>query len=654
MEIAVERVGVVPGQKSEIEWKIAYATAATFRAMTSVLLLAVAVGCSASNSPDIAAGLAAEGRNDHNEAIRLYSHALASGDLTHDGQAIVHFDRGIVFRKMGQTHRAIGDFDAALRLKPNFPEAYDERGIAKDIDGDADGAIADYDQAIRLKPDLADAYNNRGYALQQKRQYDKAILDYDAAIKLQPDNYRAYTNRGNSHQALGQYDKAIDDFSAVILHSPNNQAEAFDARGQAYKAAGRYDEAIADFNNALQLDPKYALAYAHRALAYHLKGQYESAIADYDRAIELKVADLNVYGNRGMTRFALGQYASAATDFEQSVKINSANAYWPLWLYLARAKAGASDADEFARNTAAIDRAKWPGPVVGLYLGQTAPEQVRAAAAEGEANGQRIRNCEAAFYSGEYEFLRRDLSAARSLLQQAVEICPADFVEYAGVGAELQRIGGGTNVSERQQPAQASVPVGTPVGTGVGKPLDLIGQPYQPLQQQQPPSKLAGNPAPAQGETQAPAPAPAPPAALPAAQSNSQPPLQMQPAAGDLSTTPAPVLLTASNPSAPPPMPIQASATPPQVASLSEEGAWHIQLGAARSSNEAEREWGRLQRTAPDVLGALTLRVQRADLGGSKGVFYRIQAGPFSDEAGAAYACTKLKGVQIDCLTVKP
>lgn len=642
MEIAVERVGVVPGQKSEFEWKVAHAAAATFRAITSVLLLAVAVGCSSSNSPDIAAGLAAEGRNDHNEAVSLYSRALASGDLTRNTQAIVHFDRGIAFRKMGQTHRAIGDFDAALRLKPNFPEAYDERGIAKDIDGDADGAIADYNEAIRLKPDLADAYNNRGYAWQQKKQYDKAIMDYDAAIKLQPDNYRAYTNRGNSHLALGQYDKAIDDFSAVILHSPNNLAEAFDARGQAYKATGRYDEAIADYNNALRLDPKYALSYAHRALAYHLKGQYESAIADYDRAIELKVEDPNVYGNRGLTRFALGQYASAATDLEQSVKINSSNAYWPLWLHLARAKAGAADLDEFARNTAAIDRAKWPGPVVGLYLGQTAPEQVRAAAAEGEANGQRVRNCEAAFYSGEYEFLRRDLSAARSFLQQAVEICPADFVEYAGVGAELQRIGGGTNVSERESPAQASIPASTPVATGVGKPLDLIGQPYQPLPQQQPSSKLAANPA------------LAPIAALPAAQSNGQPPLQMQPAAGDLSTTPAPVLLTASNPSAPPPMPTEASATSPQLASLPEEGAWHIQLGAARSSDEAGREWGRLQRAAPDVLGVLTLRVQRADLGGSKGVFYRVQAGPFSDEAGAASACAKLKGVQIDCLTVKP
>jgi cell division protein FtsN len=101
-------------------------------------------------------------------------------------------------------------------------------------------------------------------------------------------------------------------------------------------------------------------------------------------------------------------------------------------------------------------------------------------------------------------------------------------------------------------------------------------------------------------------------------------------------------------------MPTEASATPQQVTSLPEEGAWHIQLGAARSSDEAEREWGRLQKTAPDVLGVLTHRVQRADLGGSKGVFYRTQAGPFTDEAGAASACTKLKGVQIDCLTVKP
>ena len=634
-------------QTADIDRQIGRIAARAFARAIAAFFLFIEVGCSAGGSPDIAAGLAAEKQNDQSDAIRLYSRALASGDLSHDDQAIAHFDRGIAFRKSGQIRRAIGDFDAALRLKPNFPEAYDERGIAKDVDGDVDGAIADYGEAIRQNPNLADAYNNRGYAWQQKRQYDKAILDYDAAVRIQPDNSRAYTNRGSSHQALGQYDKAIDDFSAAILHAPSNPPEAHDSRGLAYKAAGRYDEAIADYNEATRLSPKFALAYAHRALAYHLKGQYERAIADYDTAIQLNADDPDVYGNRGLSRFALGQYSAAAEDFGQSMKLHPTNSYWPIWLHLARAKAGASDAEEFARNTAAIDRTNWPGPVVGLYLGQIAPEQVLAAATEGSANTQRVRNCEAAFFSGEYESLKRNLPAARSLLQQAVEQCPPDFAEYAGVGAELQRVGGKVDVSELEQPIQAGTSsranttssAGGRSSLGTGKPTVLTAQPPEPTPQ------AASAP---------PAPPPVASAAPLTAESSTPPSSQMQSAAADLSAAPLLAQQNAGSPLVPQSAPIMLSAAPPQVASVSQGRAWHIQLGAARSTDEAERTWGRLQRAAPNVLGALTLSVQRADLGGSKGVFYRIQAGPFSDQGEAAAACDTLKSAQIDCFTVKP
>ncbi len=50
-----------------------------------------------------------------------------------------------------------------------------------------DRAIRDYDQAIRLKPDYANAFNNRGNAYADKGEYDRAISDYDQAIRLKPD-----------------------------------------------------------------------------------------------------------------------------------------------------------------------------------------------------------------------------------------------------------------------------------------------------------------------------------------------------------------------------------------------------------------------------------------------------------------------------------
>ena len=47
-------------------------------------------------------------------------------------------------------------------MQPDFSEAYNNRGVAKDALGRYESAIADYDEAIRLQPDFSKAYNNRG------------------------------------------------------------------------------------------------------------------------------------------------------------------------------------------------------------------------------------------------------------------------------------------------------------------------------------------------------------------------------------------------------------------------------------------------------------------------------------------------------------
>lgn len=79
---------------------------------------------------------------------------------------------------------------------------------------DFDRAIADYDMAIQIKPDYADAYNERGLAHYSKGNFDRAIVDYDKAIELEPEHlyyyYRhlAYKDKGDTDRAATDCDKA--------------------------------------------------------------------------------------------------------------------------------------------------------------------------------------------------------------------------------------------------------------------------------------------------------------------------------------------------------------------------------------------------------------------------------------------------------------
>ena len=61
-------------------------------------------------------------------------------------------------------------------------EGLDEAGMAA-----AREALAAYGHAVRLRPDYAEAYNNRGNVRSNLGQFEDALADYDRAIQLKPE-----------------------------------------------------------------------------------------------------------------------------------------------------------------------------------------------------------------------------------------------------------------------------------------------------------------------------------------------------------------------------------------------------------------------------------------------------------------------------------
>ena len=120
--------------------------------------------------------------------------------------------RGDSFSAIKDYGRAILDYDQAIRLNPEYAEAYNNRGYAYYWNGDATHAIADYSRAIELRPNYAYAYNNRGAAYMASGHPDQAINDLDHALNLQSDFPQAYINRGNAYLRLGRFDMAFADF----------------------------------------------------------------------------------------------------------------------------------------------------------------------------------------------------------------------------------------------------------------------------------------------------------------------------------------------------------------------------------------------------------------------------------------------------------
>lgn len=136
---------------------------------------------------------------------------------TQSADAEFYLKRGEDYSSVHDYDRAIADYTKAIELKPDYAEAYNDRGFAYYLRAkpDYDHAIADYTRAIELRPNYPKAYNNRGVAYMAGGYgAAKSVPDFDRAIELKPDFRYAYINRANarlfSHPRL-----ALQDFHRV-------------------------------------------------------------------------------------------------------------------------------------------------------------------------------------------------------------------------------------------------------------------------------------------------------------------------------------------------------------------------------------------------------------------------------------------------------
>jgi hypothetical protein len=75
-------------------------------------------------------------------------------------------------------------------------------------------------------------------------------------------------------------------------------------------------------------------------------------------------------------------------------------------------------------------------------------------------------------------------------------------------------------------------------------------------------------------------------------------------------------------------------------------------MGAFKSKNDAIKAWKRIFNNNKEPLSGLKYFIERVNLAG-KGVFYRLQAGPFKNESNARGVCDKLRADNQGCFFVR-
>ncbi|MEM8637188.1 MAG: tetratricopeptide repeat protein [Cyanobacteria bacterium P01_G01_bin.54] len=193
-------------------------------------------------------------------------------------------------------------------------------GVQQYETGDYAGAIAFWEQAIDLKPDYYQAWGNRGLGLKNLKRFDDALASYEKALQIAPDFYKAWYNRGLVLDELQRHAEAIVAYDKV-LELRADFHKAWYSRGLSLEQLGDTTNAITAYDQAIQLKPDFQKAWLNRAHCHRRLAQPDAALADYDQAIALKPDDIESLQHRGALLCQLQRYPAAVESYTQAIRL---------------------------------------------------------------------------------------------------------------------------------------------------------------------------------------------------------------------------------------------------------------------------------------------------------------------------------------------
>lgn len=170
---------------------------------------------------------------------------------------------------MGNSDRAILDYNEAIRLNPLDAATYNNRGTAWLDKGDYSRALTDYNDAIRLNPKSIDARINRGDVLGIKEDFEGALKEYTFAMELQPEsplppNAIAWLSATVKIAKYRNGKRAVELARKACELSYWKEPSYLDTLAAAYAEAGEFDEALRWQEKALEY-PEFAKGHGAKA-----------------------------------------------------------------------------------------------------------------------------------------------------------------------------------------------------------------------------------------------------------------------------------------------------------------------------------------------------------------------------------------------------
>ena len=171
-------------------------------------------------------------------------------------------------RFFGRKHGVSSDSPSESSIHSDYDNVVDDttefqkhdlykKGIDLMANEKLDDAVRSFELAIRIDPNYVDAWIKKGYALFHLNEYLIAISSYDRALDIDINNSEAWNLKGLAYYKMKNYDQAIRSCEKAIDIDPNDAMSWYN-KACYLTLVGKVNEGMDALKRSIEIDISYA------------------------------------------------------------------------------------------------------------------------------------------------------------------------------------------------------------------------------------------------------------------------------------------------------------------------------------------------------------------------------------------------------------
>jgi|WetSurMetagenome_2_1015567.scaffolds.fasta_scaffold08930_4 tetratricopeptide (TPR) repeat protein len=231
------------------------------------------------------------------------------------GEAEGYYLNGVAYLSQKNYAKALPFFEAAVRSRPSYAEAYLHIGDCLEGLGRGREALEAYRSAVLLKPDAVDFQVRLGGAFASQGRTLEAAQCYAQALQISSDDAAALMGMAQMCVRLQRNQEAIAAAQHAVRQRPDS-AEAYKVLGEVLAYDGRQSMAMEAFKQAIRLMPDDPAAHCGMGDTLAKMGRDADAAAAYKEAIRLDPGLASAHLGLGLTALRAGNRGLALEEYK--------------------------------------------------------------------------------------------------------------------------------------------------------------------------------------------------------------------------------------------------------------------------------------------------------------------------------------------------